>query len=131
MLAWHCILSDAVVAEMALNSILNRYMVIGLGCMVACGEYEQVINKCRHIVGALPAPWIINQKQPTNYNPSIHSVIYKIGLGKFAKFLGNTFGGKVCAALPTNTIEHAIKLLRIIGAKEEAETMKRNLLERT
>ena len=130
-LAWHGILSDVVVAEMALNSILNRYMVIGLGVMVACGEFEQVINKCRHIVGALPAPWVINQKQPTNHNPSIHSVIYKIGLGKFAKFLGNIFGGKVCAALPTNTIEHAIKLLRIIGAKEEAETMRANLLERT
>ena len=105
-------------------------MVIGLGVVVSCGEYEQVRNKCYHIIRALPRPWVISQKEPAYNNSTVHSVVYKIGLHRFAKFLVSTFGSTSNTAVPTKCIEDGITFLRMIGAQEESNTIERNLAER-
>jgi len=128
-LAWHGILSDTIVAEMSLNSILNRYMVIGLGVMVSCGEYEQVDYKCHHIIRALPKAWVLDQTDPDSNCPSVNSAIYKIGLQRFSKFLVNTFGASN-NVIPKKFIENAISYLKMLGAQEESQTMERKLTER-
>ena len=130
-LAWQGILADALIAEMALNSILNRYMVIGLGVMVSCNEHEQVMNKCRHIVGALPKSWILKDSG-LNEQKQVNAQIYKIGLERFAKFLLNTFGraqntGSAAKIVPQSCVKDSVKLLRIIGAVEDSETLERNI----
>ena len=104
--------------------------MIGLGVMVSCGEYEQVRNKCYHIIRALPSPWVINTKQPANNNPSVHSAVYKIGLQRFAKFIVSTFGASSNNTVPTKCIEDAVTFLKMIGAQEESNTMERKLAER-
>jgi len=128
-LAWQGILSDSMVAEMALNSILNRYMVIALGVMVSCGEYEQVRNKCNHIIRALPSTWVIKQKDVESNDHCINSLIYKVGLQRFGKFLVATFGS-LNSAIPRKCVEDTITFLKIIGAKEDAQTIERKLSER-
>jgi len=128
-LAWHGILSDLLVAEMALNSILNRYLLIGLGVMISCADYEQVRNKCRHIVGALPAPWIVNPKDPEANSPEVSTAVNKMGLQRFTKFLVTSFGEKN-VPLSGKCVEDIIKLLKILGAKDEAVMLERKLTER-
>ena len=105
-------------------------MVIGFGVMVSCGEYEQVRIKCHHVIGALPTPWKLNPKNPETNNPLVNSVIFKIGLERFSKFLVGTF----CTsnnAVPRKCIEDSIKFLRVIGAHDESATVERKLNERT
>ena len=103
-------------------------MLIGLGVMISCADYEQVRNKCRHMVGALPAPWIVNPKDPDANSPEVNTAVNKIGLQRFTKFLVTSFGAPN-VSLSRKCIEDIIKLLRILGAKEEAIVMERKLNE--
>ena len=105
-------------------------MVIGFGVMVSCGEYEQVRIKCHHVIGALPAPWKLNQKNPETNNPLVNAVIFKIGLQRFSKFLVGTFGTSN-NVVPRKCIEDSITFLRVIGAHDESVTVERKLNERT
>ena len=107
-LAWHGILSDQVVGEMALGSLLNRYMVIGLGVMC---DPTDVVNKMKQIVNALPKAWLSN-------NP----VVYKMGLDRFARFV-KMFGQK-----NKSYQTDAVKIMRAIGAKDEADELARQQL---
>ena len=107
-LAWHGILSDQVVGEMALGSLLNRYMVIGLGVMC---DPTDVVNKMKQIVNALPKAWLSN-----------NSVVYKMGLDRFARFV-KMFGQK-----NKSYQTDAVKIMRAIGAKDEADELARQQL---
>ena len=107
-LAWHGILSDQVVGEMALGSLLNRYMVIGLGVMC---DPTDVVNKMKQIVNALPKAWLSG-------NP----VVYKMGLDRFARFV-KMFGQK-----NKSYQTDAVKIMRVIGAKDDADELARQQL---
>lgn len=111
------------------SSFLFRYLLIGLGVMISCSDYEQVKNKCRHMVGALPAPWIVNPKNPEANSPEVNTAVNKIGLQRFTKFLVTSFDASN-VSITENCIEDLIKLLKILGAKEEAIIMERKLAER-
>ena len=111
------------------NIVIFRYLLIGLGVMISCSDYEQVRNKCRHIVGALPAPWIVNPKDPNANRPEVNTAINKIGLQRFTKFLVTSFSA-TSTTFSTKCAEDVIKLLKILGAKEEANTMEGKLVEK-
>ena len=104
-------------------------MVIGLGVMVSCLEYEQVRNKCHHIIRALPKSWVISQTDPKTNNPLVNSAIYKLGLQRFSIFLGSTFGASN-KAIPEKCIEDAITFLKILGAQDKSQTLERTLAEK-
>ena len=112
-----------------LNIAIFRYLLIGLGVMISCSDYEQVRNKCRHIVGALPAPWIVNPKDPNANRPEVNTAINKIGLQRFTKFLVTSFSA-TSTTFSTKCAEDIIKLLRILGAKEEASIMEGKFVEK-
>ena len=103
-LSWHGILSDQIVGEMALGSLLNRYMTIALGVM--CDPMD-VTNKMKQIVNYLPKSWLCNP------------VVFKMGLDRFARFV------KMFAQNHKPYQADAIKIMKAIGAKEEAEELSR------
>ena len=125
--------TDSILIELRIQYFLNiaifRYLLIGLGVMISCSDYEQVRNKCRHIVGALPAPWIVNPKDPNANRPEVNTAINKIGLQRFTKFLVTSFSA-TSTTFSTKCAEDIIKLLRILGAKEEASIMEGKLVEK-
>ena len=103
-LSWHGILADEVLGDMALNSLLNRYMAIGLGVMP---DANDAVNKMNQIVAALPNVWVR------------HAVIFKMGLDRFAKFIAMfAQNNKSCKS-------DSVKLLRSIGADEDADALNR------
>ena len=79
--------------------------------MISCSDYEQVKNKCRHMVGALPAPWIVNPKNPEANSPEVNTAVNKIGLQRFTKFLATSFNASN-VSITENCIEDVIKLLK-------------------
>ena len=96
--------------------------------MISCSDYEQVRNKCRHIVGALPGSWIVNPKEPNANRPEVNTAVNKIGLQRFIKFLVTSFGD-TNVKFSSKCTEDVVKLLRILGAKEEAIIMERKHAE--
>ena len=101
-------------------------MLLGFNVMVSCGEYEQVRIKCHHVIGALPAPWKISQKNPERNNPAVNVIVFNLGLQRFSKFLIDTFGSSN-SAIPRKCIEDCITFLRMIGAHDESVTLERKL----
>lgn len=56
-LKWKGILADSLIKEYALESLLNRYLMIGLQSMEAD---MQTLEKIDYIIGNLPVEWLEN-----------------------------------------------------------------------
>lgn len=59
-LKWKDILADELIKEYALDSLLNRYLMIGLQSMEA---NMQTLEKIDYIIYNLPAEWLDNTTQ--------------------------------------------------------------------
>ena len=70
-----------------------------------------VVNKMKQIVNALPKAWLSG-------NP----VVYKMGLDRFARFV-KMFGQK-----NKSYQTDAVKIMRVIGAKDDADELARQQL---
>ena len=109
---WHGLLADNILMDLALNSMLYRYLLIGLG--VNPNPVDSV-NKCRHIVAALPSEWLSSGRMTKE-------------LTRFANYMSKTLGQIV--NLPRESIRDIVKLLKVIGATEASETLERERLLR-
>jgi hypothetical protein len=54
-LSWHGILSDKILLDLAINSLLHRYLIIAL---TITPDPNDALVKCRFITAAMPSEWI-------------------------------------------------------------------------
>ena len=112
-LTWHGLLADKIIADMALNSLLYRYLIIGLG--VSPNQTESVF-RCRHIVNAIPSDW----KGPKGR--------MKAEIQRFAAYLGNLGS---TPGLSREGVKEVVSLLRTLGFIDEADSLERKILRST
>ena len=110
-LKWHGLLADKIIADLALNSLLYRYLIIGLG--VSPNQVESV-QRSSEIVGDLPTDW----KSP--------KCRMKTELQRFAKYLSNLGNAP---GLSREAVKEIVKLLRTLGFIDESESLERKILK--
>eukprot|EP00096_Caligus_rogercresseyi_P008578 TRINITY_DN2762_c1_g1_i4.p1 TRINITY_DN2762_c1_g1~~TRINITY_DN2762_c1_g1_i4.p1 ORF type:complete len:424 (+),score=101.64 TRINITY_DN2762_c1_g1_i4:2818-4089(+) len=108
-LLWHEILSDSILIELSISSILNRYILIALGINP---DPVDTLEKCRQVVGAIPSELLRSLKASSSQE-----------LKRFAAFLAGLPNAK--KGLDGSNIMEINKLLKGLQLKEEAETFKR------
>nr|XP_040574865.1 LOW QUALITY PROTEIN: PAX3- and PAX7-binding protein 1-like [Lepeophtheirus salmonis] len=109
-LNWHEILSDSVITDLAISSILNRYLLIALGINP---DPIDSLDKCRIIVTAFSSELLKSMKGNQSE------------LKRFAQFLTNLPSLRK-GGLGRDSLLDITKLLKIIHFKEEAESFKRS-----
>lgn len=109
-LCWQGIIGDGLLSDMALNSLLNRYLLIGLGVNP---DPLDAINKCKQIVATLPPIWL-------------EEGLLKKELQRFAGYLSML--GKNSKSIGRPAMEDIVSLLRYLKFQEESDTIKRTRL---
>ena len=107
-LSWHGLLSDKVLSDMALNSLLYRYLIIGLG--VNPSPLDSV-KKSKQIVNAIPSEW---------KKGKIRSELQR--LVKYLSALGTSVG------LPRDAVRDVAQQLKSLSAYQESEALEKSLL---
>ena len=107
-LCWHGLLADKVLTEMALNSLLYRYLIIGLG--VNPSPLDSVM-KSRQIVNSIPSEW-----KKGNMLSELQRLV------KYLSALGTSVG------LPRDAIRDVANQLKVLSALQESETLEKGLL---
>jgi len=105
-LAWQCILSENMILELAVDSLLNRYLLLSLRTNP---DVVDAIDKARVIIDCLPDAWISS------------SASLRGKLGMFIKFLG-TAGSS--AELPRDAVQEAARLTKKLGDHETSNKLK-------
>ena len=109
-LAWQEILGDRILADLAVGSLLNRYLVIALGMNP---DSLDAISKARRIAEALPASW------------RVEGSVFKDDLARFGTFLFK-LGSKIKQG--REPISEIVGILKSIGYTQESETLRRTRL---
>lgn len=109
-LSWQEILGDRILADLAVGSLLNRYIVIALGMNP---DPLDVIAKSKQIVATLPASW------------REEGSVFKDDLSRFATFLFQ-LGSKVKQG--RDPIAEVVNMLKFIGYTQESDTLRRTRL---
>jgi hypothetical protein len=109
-MCWHGILADRILVDLAVNSLLNRYLIIGLGVSPIAMDS---VNKCRHIVSALPSEWRTSKHMRSDFERLIG---YLVALSK-------------TPGLSRDSVRELARLLRSVNAINECETVERTLLQ--
>lgn len=110
-LGWHGILGDRILADFALNSVLNRYLLTGLGMNP---DPADSLAKCRHVVATFPKEWI---SKGLFRSEMLRFATYVFNLGAQTKGGGREF------------VLECVNLLRFMGFGDESETLKRQRLK--
>ncbi len=108
-LLWSGLLSDQIIVDLALSSLLYRYLMIGLG---VTPNPVECVGRTRAIVNALPSEW---KKART----------CKGDLERFAKYLCQ-LGATV--NLPRESVKDLVSQLKSIGAWSEADQLEKKIL---
>lgn len=95
-IGWHGILADKIIVDLAINSLLSRYLVLGLNITQ---DPNDALNKCRFIATVLPVEWI-------------KSGLYKSELKRFVDFLTNL---KVTAKQGPEYLKEVTQLQTFLG----------------
>ena len=108
-LSWHGLISDKILIELALSSLLYRYLIIGLG--VAPNAKDTVI-KSRLIVSAIPNEWKSKSE-----------------LERFATYLSGSLG--LNPGLPRTgdgSVKDLVLQLNTLGYSDQANQLEKNVL---
>ena len=105
-LLWQGVLSDSIVADLALNSLLNRYLIIALGMMSSANV--DVTSKVKIIASVLPTEWV--KKRPLMTE-----------LGAFVRYLDSLCKALMKSGTGRDAVLGVIDILRFIGASNEAD----------
>ena len=109
-LSWHGLLADKVIADLALNSLLYRYLIIGLG--FSPNQTDSVLRS-QQIVSVLPNEW----KGPKGR--------MKTELQRLAQYL-STLG--IAPGLSRDAVKMVVNLLRTLGFNDQSESIERKVL---
>ena len=110
-LSWHGLISDKILIELALSSLLYRYLVIGL--RVTPNARDRVI-KTNHIVSAIPAEWKSRSE-----------------LDRFANYLSGSLG--TTPGLPRTgegSVKDLVPQLTSLGYKDQAYQLEEKVLHK-
>ncbi|XP_076057604.1 intron Large complex component GCFC2 [Oratosquilla oratoria] len=105
---WHNVLSDSVIHDLAIRSILNLYLLPALNLAAEINPTDS-LDKCRNVINALPRAWVKNE--------TTHA------------FLGRLEGFLVALAERLEPSSHAANmkeihdLLKAIGAFNQCEVI--------
>lgn len=105
-LMWHNVLSDSVIHELAVRSLLNLYLLPALNLASEINSSD-ALDKCRNVINALPRAWVKSE--------GTHAF-----LGRLEDFLIK-LSEKLDPANHTAALKEVCDLLRSIGAIKQAE----------
>lgn len=107
-LNWQEMLGDKVLADLAVNNLLNKYLLIGLGMNP---DPIDAVAKARQIVSTLPSSWR-------------ELCIAREDLGRFAQFLV-TLSAK---PVGPDGVRSIVEMLKILNYETESDTIRRTRL---
>eukprot|EP00095_Tigriopus_kingsejongensis_P004616 maker-scaffold559_size137194-snap-gene-0.25 protein:Tk04616 transcript:maker-scaffold559_size137194-snap-gene-0.25-mRNA-1 annotation:"pax3- and pax7-binding protein 1 isoform x1" len=107
-LSWQGILGDRLLSDLAIQSILTKFLVIGLGMNP---DPMDALTKSRHLVACLPTPWR-------------ETGVFKEDLQRFAQYLV-TLSQK---SLGPEGIRSIAEMLKMLNYQTESDTIKRTRL---
>ena len=105
-------LADKIIADLALSSLLNRYLIIGLG--VSPNHVESVL-RTRQIVNAIPSEWKGSKGR------------MKSELQRLAVYLSETLSKT--PGLSREALKEIVILLRTMGFNDESDSVERKYLK--
>jgi len=106
--AWQGLVGDNALASLALDVLLNRYLLSALGVHPDAGD---AVWRCRRLVLVLPTSW----RGPQG--------VFRTELGRFAAYLAGV--GKTARNLGPEGLGEVTKLLKELGYTDMAETVRR------
>ena len=109
-LMWHNVLSDSVIHDLAIRSLLNLYLLPALN-LASEINMSDALEKCRNVTNALPRAWAKND---------INEDDTHIFLGRLEALLV-AFAGKLDPSKNSHEIKEITELLKLIGAKKQSE----------
>jgi len=105
-LAWKELLSESILTELAVDSLLNRYLLLSLR---ANNDPSDAIDKARLIVECMPEEWLENCKLLSS----------KMGmLTKFLETAGRT------TDLPRDALQEAARLTKRLGDQDVSDSLR-------
>ena len=103
-LSWHGLISDKILSDLSLSSILNRYLLIGLG---VTSNPMDCVFRTRHVITAIPNEWK-NSKMLERF------IQYLVQLGSNP-------------GLNRESVKELAQQLKSLGSCAEAENLERKL----
>ena len=114
-LNWHGLLADKVLVDMAINSLLNRYLIIGLRVTLThwpMGPKDSVA-KSQQIINAIPSEWRKGKMRNE--------------LQRYIEFL-NTLGTHAGLLKMRDAVKETANQLRSLSAHEDSEKLEKTVL---
>jgi len=108
-LAWKGVLSESMLVELAVDSLLNRYLLLSLR---ANHDLSDAIDKTRGVVDGLPEDWL---KKDSKVKPKLTMLV------KFIETAGCT------ADLPRDALTETIRLAKKLGNKDACDNLRLKL----
>ncbi|XP_050736972.1 PAX3- and PAX7-binding protein 1-like isoform X1 [Eriocheir sinensis] len=105
-LMWHKVLSDSVIHDLAVRSLLNLYLLPALNLATEINPTD-ALDKCRNVINALPRSWVKSE--------GTH-----VFLGRLEDFLIK-LSEKLDPTTHTPALKEVCDLLKSIGATAQAE----------
>ncbi|XP_071444852.1 PAX3- and PAX7-binding protein 1 [Hetaerina americana] len=115
--AWAGIISDSILGDLALHSILNRYL---LAALRACPDPIDAVSKCRMIVSSLPRWWLCvgtsasSKEKGVEINPQLKMFTSQLIV------LGQSLDPTMPAGREAS--EEVTSILKLLGTKEARKT---------
>jgi len=103
-IAWHGILGDRALATLALDTLLNKYLINSVGVNPDC---NLGLQRCRRVLALLPPSWV----GPNG--------AFRNELGRMAAYLAGV--GKVARGLGTEGLREVTQLLKDVGYADMSE----------
>ncbi|XP_053632244.1 PAX3- and PAX7-binding protein 1 [Cherax quadricarinatus] len=105
-LMWHKVLSDSVIHDLAVRSLLNLYLLPALNLAAEINPSD-ALDKCRNVINALPRAWVKSEET--------HAF-----LGRLEDFLVK-LAEKLDPAAHSPALKEVCDLLKSIGAQSQAD----------
>ncbi|KAK4319562.1 hypothetical protein Pmani_009505 [Petrolisthes manimaculis] len=112
-LMWHKVLSDSVIHDLAIRSLLNLYLLPALNLAAEINPSD-ALDKCRNVINSLPRAWVKSE--------GTH-----VFLGRLEDFLVK-LAEKLDPAANTPALRDLCNLLKSIGANTQAEKISNKYL---
>ena len=105
-LCWHGLISDKILIDLALSSLLYRYLIIGLGVLnsASIAHARESVTKTKQIVKAIPKEWKSKSE-----------------LERFANYLSNSLG----PLTGESSLNELVKQLTELGFVDHANQLKK------
>ena len=112
-LNWHGLIADKVLVDMAINSLLNRYLIIGLRVTPMQWPMgpKHSVSKSQQIINAIPSGWRDGKMRNE--------------LQRYIEFL-NSLGTN--AGLSRDAVREVANQLKNLSAREDSEKLEKTVL---